>query len=328
MTRSTVAVTGGTGFVGRVVIEELLDRGHDVVSLVRTPGGTAGPTGHPRASAVRQLVAGDLNHPDYGAVLPAGVAAVVHCAARVHVMRDRAVDPLAEFRRANVAATLSLARHAARKGIDRFIYLSSIKVNGERTEPGQPFRSDDVPAPRDAYGVSKLETETALRALGAETGLAVTIIRPPLVYGRGVKGNLALLARLARSGLPVPLGAITGNRRSFVAVGNLADLAIRCATHPGAIDQTFLAGDGDDLSTAELLRLMAEAMGRDARLLSVPPGVIRLLAQVAGRPGIAERLCGSLQVDIARTRQRLDWTPPVSVRAGLAVAFTPEHQRG
>lgn len=324
---STVAVTGGNGFVGRVIIAELLRRGHDVVSLVRTPSMTdARPNVHPRPSALRHVRAGDLNSSDYGAVIPAGVAAIVHCAARVHVMRDSSANPLAEFRRANVDSTLSLARHAARQGVERFIYLSSIKVNGERTALGQPFSSGDAPNPQDDYGVSKMEAETALRALGEETGLAVTIIRPPLVYGPGVKGNLALLARLMKSGLPVPLGGITGNRRSLVSVGNLADLAIHCATHPGAINQTFLAGDGEDLATADLLRLMAEAMGRKPHLVSVPPAVIRLIARAAGRPGVAERLCGSLQVDIAPTRHQLDWTPPLSVTAGLAAAFTPEQQ--
>ena len=322
---ATIAVTGGTGFIGRVVIGKLLDAGHDVVSLVRTAGDTvAGPTGHGRSGAVRRLPAGDLADPDYGAVMPAGVTAVVHCAARVHVMRDRAADPLAEFRRANVAATRSLARHAARQGVGRFVYLSSIKVNGERTAPGRPFRSDDAPAPQDAYGVSKMEAEAALGAVGEETGLAVTIIRPPLVYGPGVKGNLALLARLLRSGLPVPLGGITGNRRSLVSVANLADLAVRCTTHPGAVNQTLLAGDGEDLSTSGLLRMMSDAMGRDVRLVPVPPAVIRFLANAGRRPEIAERLCGSLQVDIDPTRQQLDWTPPMSVREGLAAAFLPE----
>ena len=324
---STIAVTGGTGFVGRVVIDKLLDANHEVVSLGRAADGqTAVPAHRPRASAVRHLIAGNLNNPDYGAVIPAGVAAIIHAAARVHVMRDDAADPLVDFRRANVAATLSLARHAARRGVERFVYISSIKVNGERTEPGHPFRSDDIPAPHDAYGVSKLEAEIALRALSKETGLAVTIIRPPLVYGQGAKGNLALLARLIKSGLPIPLGGITDNRRSLVSVGNLVDLIVRCTTHSGAINQTFLAGDGDDLSTAALMRMMAQAMGRKARLVSVPPSTIRLLTRYAGRPGIAERLCGSLQVDIAATQQRLDWTPPWSVRAGLAAAFTPANE--
>ena len=324
---STIAVTGGTGFVGRVVTDKLLDAGHDVVSLGRSAGGqTVVPADHPRAPAVRYLVAGNLINREYGAIIPFGVMALIHCAARVHVMQDTDADPLADFLRANVNATLSLARHAARRGVERFVYISSTKVNGERTEPGHPFRSDDVPAPQDAYGVSKLEAEIALRALSEETGLAITIICPPLVYGPSAKGNLALLARLIKSGLPIPLGGITENRRSLVSVGNLVDLIVRCTTHSGAINQTFLAGHGDDLSTAALMQLMAQAMGRKARLVSVPPSGIRLLTRYAGRPGIAERLCGSLQVDIAATQQRLDWTPPWSVRAGLAAAFTPANE--
>lgn len=324
---STVAVTGGTGFVGKVLIRKLLDRGHNVVSLERSTDVAIAELGdHHRAPAVTHLLAGDLNSPDYGAGIPAGIAAVIHCAARVHVMHDRATDPLANFRRANVDATLSLARHAARRGVGRFIYISSIKVNGERTEVGHPFRSDDVPAPRDAYGVSKFEAETALRELGKETDLAITIIRPPMIYGPGVKGNLALLARLMKSGLPIPLGGITENRRSLVAVENLVDLAIRCTLHPSALDQTFLAGDGEDLSTAGLLHLMTEAMGRKSRLMSVPPGAIQLLAKAIQRPDIAERLCGSLQVDITETQRCLDWAPPISVRAGFAAAFAPAHE--
>lgn len=320
----TVAVTGGTGLVGQAVIGELLNRGYDVVSLVRADrAASASPAGSPGCST-RSVAAGDLNDPNYGAVLPPDVATVVHCAARVHVMRDRAANPITEFRRANVDATLSLARHAARQGVERFVYLSSIKVNGEQTPVGHPFRGDGKPSPQDAYSMSKLEAEASLRALSHETELAVTIIRPALVYGPGVKGNFALLARLIRSGLPVPLGGIIGNRRSFVGVGNLADLVVRCASHPGAINETFLASDGDDLSTARLLRLMADAMGCNARLLPVSPRFIRLIARMAGRPEIAERLCGSLQVDITTTREKLDWIPPFSVESGLAAAFNTD----
>jgi nucleoside-diphosphate-sugar epimerase len=323
---STVAITGGTGFVGKVLIKKLLDHGHNVVSLGRSADAAfADLADHRLASAVSYLNAGDLNNPDYGAGIPTGTAAVIHCAARVHILQDRATDPLANFRRANVDATLSLARYAALRGVERFIYISSIKVNGERTEVGHPFRSDDTPAPQDAYGVSKFEAEIALRALGEETGLAVTIIRPPMIYGPGVKGNLDLLARLIKSGLPVPLGGITGNRRSLVSVENLVDLVLLCTSHPRAANQIFLAGDGEDLSTSGLLHFMMEAMGQKDRFLSVPPGAIRLFANALRRPDIAERLCGSLQVDIKKTRNYLGWTPPISVAAGFAAAFAPAH---
>jgi nucleoside-diphosphate-sugar epimerase len=323
---STVAITGGTGFVGKALIKKLLDHGHNVVSLGRSAEvAIADLADHRRASAVSHLPAGDLNNPDYGAGIPAGTTAVIHCAARVHILQDRAADPLANFRRANVDATLSLARYAALRGVERFIYISSVKVNGERTEVGHPFRSDDMPAPRDAYGVSKFEAEIALRALGEETGLAVTIIRPPMIYGPGVKGNLDLLARLIKSGLPVPLGGITGNRRSLVSVENLVDLVLLCTSHPRAANQIFLAGDGEDLSTSGLLHFMREAMGKKNRFLSVPPGAIRLFANALRRPDIAERLCGSLQVDIKKTRNYLGWAPPMSVAAGFAAAFAPAH---
>ncbi len=318
----TVAITGGTGFVGRALIAELLGRGFEVVSLVRSASASGAAEG--RQGTFREIVSGDLTDADYGSAIPAGIDAVIHCAARVHVMRDRAADPLAAFRKANVDATISLARHAAHREAGRFVYLSSIKVNGERTRLGCPFKASDPARPLDPYGTSKLEAETALRAFGAKTGLGVSIIRPPLVYGPGVKGNLALLARLLRSGFPVPLGGVTGNRRSLIAVGNLADLAVRCVTHPEAVGRTFLASDDDDLSTAELMRAMAEAMGRPARLLPVPPALITLLARAIKRPELAERLCGSLQVDVAATRQRLNWTPPVSIKVGLAAAFSSE----
>lgn len=242
---------------------------------------------------------------------------IVHLAARVHVMNDKSPDPLAEFRRVNVEGTANLARQGAAAGVRRFVYLSSIKVNGEFTQKGRPFTADDAPTPEDPYGVSKHEAEQALRQIAAETGMEVVIIRPPLVYGPGVKANFESMMRWLARGVPLPLAAVTENRRSLVALDNLMDLIITCLSHPAAANQVFLVSDGEDLSTADLLRRMGDALGQTARLFYMPPTALKLGAQAINKPGIYQRLCGSLQLDIAKTRQLLDWTPPVSVDEGL-----------
>lgn len=245
-----------------------------------------------------------------------GVQAVVHCAARVHIMADTSADPLAEFRRVNVDGTLALARQAAAAGVRRFVLLSSVKVHGEATAPGHPFHADDAPRPEDAYGLSKHEAEQALRHLAAETGLEVVVVRSPLVYGPGVKANFAQLMRAVALGVPLPLGALH-NRRSLVGLDNLVDLLRVCLDHPAAANQTFLVSDGEDLSTTELVHRLGRALGRPARLLPVPAPLLRAGAALLGRRAAVDRLCGSLQVDIASTRARLGWTPPVSVDEGL-----------
>lgn len=242
---------------------------------------------------------------------------IVHLAARVHVMNDKCSDPLAEFRRVNVEGTAALARQAAVAGVRRFVYLSSVKVNGEFTEAGHPFTADDAPAPEDPYGVSKHEAEQLLRQIAAETGMEVVIIRPPLVYGPGVKANFESMMRWLARGVPLPLAAVTRNRRSLVALDNLVNLIVTCLHHPAAANQTFLVSDGEDLSTAQLLKRMGSAMGHPARLFYLPPALLQLGAAVLNKPGIYQRLCGSLQLDITKTRQLLDWTPPVSVDEGL-----------
>jgi nucleoside-diphosphate-sugar epimerase len=247
-------------------------------------------------------------------------ATVIHAAARAHIMKDEVADPLAEYRRVNVDGTLNLARQAAAAGVKRFIFISSIKVNGEQTPLGQPFTADDTPAPEDAYGISKWEAEQGLQQLATETGMEVVIIRPPLVYGPGVKGNFASMIKLVAKGLPFPLGAIH-NQRSLVAVDNLVDLIITCIDHPVAANQVFLAGDGQDLSTTELLRGVAKAMGKPARLIPVPSSLLMLGATLLGKKAVAQRLLGSLQVDIAKARNLLGWEPPVSVEEGLERCF-------
>ncbi len=251
-----------------------------------------------------------------------GCDAVVHLAARVHVMRERAADPLAEFRRVNVEATERLARSAAAAGARRFVFVSSVKVNGEETTAGEAFCADDAPAPEDAYGVSKHEAEEALRRVGVETGLEIVVIRPPLVYGPGVKGNFRTMLDWLRRGLPLPLASLD-NRRSFVGVDNLCDLILCCLSHPDAANETFLVSDGQDLSTPELLRLAGDAMGLPARLWPCPPSLLKGAAALVGKPGIAQRLCGNLQVDISKTREVLGWHPLFSVEEELRRIFVP-----
>ncbi|OWY27287.1 UDP-glucose 4-epimerase family protein [Herbaspirillum robiniae] len=306
-----ILVTGATGFVGRALIQRLAaDTSIGVVAAVRRQ-----PLDFP--SSVASVQTGDLlPTTDWNQALQ-GVQEVIHCAARVHVMNDKSADPLEEFRRVNVLGTANLARQAAAAGVRRFVFLSSIKVNGESTEGGRPFTADDPPAPLDPYGVSKHEAEQVLRQIGSDSGMEIVIIRPPLVYGPGVKANFKSIMRWLNRGLPLPLAAVTANRRSLVAVDTLVDLVMTCLNHSSAANQTFLVSDGEDLSTAELLKRMAAALGRPARLVHVPPALLRIGAAIVNRPGIYQRLCGSLQLDIAKTRSVLGWSPSVSVEEGL-----------
>ena len=309
---STVLVTGSTGFIGRSVVSHLHQNAKTfVVCAVRDSKNSL-------PSTVKSVCIGGLTaETDWSAALQA-VDVVVHTAARVHVMQDTAVDPLAEFRRVNVDGTLNLARQATAAGVRRFIFISSVKVNGEATALDQPYFSDDVPAPLDAYGISKMEAEQGLRRISEETGMEVVIIRPPLVYGPGVKANFLSMMRWLWNGVPLPLGAIH-NKRSLVALDNLVDLIVTCVDHPAAKNQTFLVSDGEDLSTSQLLRRMADALHRPARLFPVPASLLRLGAILVGRPDVTKRLCDSLQVDIAKTRQLLEWNPPVSVNEALRI---------
>ena len=237
-------------------------------------------------------------------------------------MDDSAVDPPSEFRNVNVDGTCALARQAAEAGVRRFIFISSIKVNGESTSLGLPYRAEDTPAPLDFYGISKFEAEQCLSKVAAETGMEVVIIRPPLVYGPRVKGNFAGMIKLVEKRIPLPLGAIH-NKRSIVGIDNLVDLIIRCIDHPAAANQVFLAGDGEDLSTTELLRAVGKAMGKPARLIPVPAGLLQFGATLLGKKAMAQRLLGSLQVDISKTCELLDWKPPYTVEEGLRRCFEP-----
>ena len=308
MNQLRVRVTGANGFVGRALCAEASVRGFVVGGVSRSACHLPGDT--------ESLVVGSLDErTDWRAALT-GADIVIHLAARVHVMQDTATDPLVEFRRVNVQGTLNLARQAAAAGVRRFVFISSIKVNGETTELDQPFTADDEPAPLDPYGISKMEAEQGLRKIAAGTGMEVVIIRPPLVYGPGVKANFLSMMRWLRRGVPLPLGAIH-NRRSMVALDNLVDLILTCIDHPAAANQTFLVSDGEDLSTTQLLQRLGRALGKPARLIPVPAMLLKVGAALVGKPAIAQRLCGSLQVDISKTQQLLGWTPPLSVDEGL-----------
>lgn len=311
-----VLLTGATGFVGRRLSHQLdrLDRVSLVCAVRRTGSAVCG----------NEFVVGGLNASTDWAASLRGQDVVIHAAARAHVMRDETEDPLVEYRKVNVDGTLNLARQAAEAGIRRFIFVSSIKVNGEQTSEGRPFTEESPPAPGDAYGISKMEAEQALQALAEETGMEVVIIRPPLVYGAGVKGNFAAMIKLLQKGIPLPFGAIH-NKRSLVALDNLVDLIITCMDHSKAGNQVFPAGDGDDLSTTELLREIGKAMGKPVRLIPVPAGVLMFGAALLGKKAVAQRVLGSLQVDISKARNLLGWEPPLSVEEGLRRCFDSEN---
>jgi nucleoside-diphosphate-sugar epimerase len=306
-----VLVTGASGFIGHAVCSDLQFRGYDVLAVVRR-----NPTDAGDQPDVRRLVMGDIDQAtDWTAAL-SRVDSVVHLAARVHLMRDTAPDPLGEFRRVNVELTLNLARQAARAGVRRLIFVSSVKVNGESSPVGQPFGADDAPQPVDPYGISKLEAERALTELGKATGLEVVIIRPVLVYGPGVKANFESMIRWVMKGVPLPLGALH-NQRSLVALDNITDFIATCLRHPAAANQIFLVSDGEDLTVTNLLQRTAAAGGRQARLLPVPMVVLRILGRLLGKEPVIRRLCDTLQVDITKNWRLLGWKPPVSVDAAL-----------
>jgi nucleoside-diphosphate-sugar epimerase len=304
-------VTGATGFVGKAVIDRLSARPGDLVRAAVRSGPASVPVD------VERVVVGDLSPRTEWRHAIEGVDAVIHLAGRVHITREGSADALTEFRRINVAGTANLARQAAAGGVRRFIFISSVKVNGETGF----FRETDPPAPEDAYAVSKHEAELEVRQIGEETGLKIVVIRPPLVYGPGARANFAALIRAVESGIPLPFGRLQ-NRRSFVALDNLVDFIVTCLAHPAAADETFLVSDGEDLSTTELTRRLARAMKRPVRLVPVPAPLLILAAAVLGKRNVARRLVGSLQVDISKARHLLGWGPPISVDEGLARAVS------
>lgn len=309
---TSVLITGATGFVGSAVLGAFHELGWSVVAPVRS-------TDCELPINIRQPVIYGIDADTDWSECLFDVDYVVHCAARVHVVSDRSSDPLAEFRKVNLDGTLALARQAAEAGVRRFIYISSVKVNGELTRDGAAFRYDDPPNPKDAYGLSKAEAEAALKVLSVETGMELVVIRPPLVYGPGVKGNFARLISLAASGIPLPLGAIN-NARSLVALDNLVDLIVLCVSHPNAAGEVFLVSDGESISTSSLLREVAEAMGKRCWLIPFPEILFRTMIGLFGKKAIVNRLFDSLEVDICHTRDVLGWSPRLTLQEGLSRA--------
>ncbi|MHB1228187.1 MAG: UDP-glucose 4-epimerase family protein [Desulfurivibrionaceae bacterium] len=305
-----ILVTGANGFVGRPLCAALAHSGQTVVAATRHALSDVVPN---ISNFQISTLSADFNW-QHGLQ---GCDAIVHLAGRVHVMSDKATDPLTEFRRVNVDGTLNLARQAAAAGVRRFVFISSIKVNGESTRLGRVFAADDVPDPQDPYSISKHEAEQGLRKLAVGTGMEVVIIRPPLVYGPGVRANFQSMMRWLKWGVPLPLGSIQ-NKRSLVALDNLVDLIITCLNHPIAANQTFLVADGEDLSTTELLRQTSLALGRPVRLLPIPQSILQSGLKLMGKDDLAQRLCGSLQVDISKAKKLLGWAPPVSMNDSLA----------
>jgi len=303
-TKKNILVTGGTGFVGKSLINSLLLGGYNIISAIRSDPGLL------EANVKEVNIDSISDATDWGKVLNR-IDIVVHCAARAHIMNDTIADPLAEFRRVNTAGTLNLARQAANAGVKRFIFISSIKVNGEFTED-VPFSPQDDFIPTDPYGLSKYEAEVGLLALAKETGMEVVIIRPVLVYAFGVKGNFSNLLNWMKKGIPLPFGSIH-NQRSFVALDNLVNFIIHCIHHPKAANEVFLISDNEDVSTSELLRKVAKAFGKKSRLISVPVWLMAFAAKLIGKGDVANRLFGSLQVDSSKARDLLGWKPVITM---------------
>lgn len=307
----SILLTGSTGFVGAFVLMSLRRSDRYSASVAVRNG--------PSLCSPDVYVLGDFDaNTDWHSAL-AGVDVVIHCAARAHVLKDSTEDPLAAFRTVNRDACLNLAKQAADQGVKRFIFLSSIGVSGNHTD-GQPFRDDDYAAPAEPYAISKFEAEQGLWAIQRQTGLEVVIIRPPLVYGPNPPGNFGLLMDLVRKGIPLPLAAVN-NRRSFVSVWNLVDLIVTCIDHPKAKNRVFLVSDGEDLSTTDLISRLASSMGKRSRLFPFPAQLLRLVAAGLGKRSMAERLLGSLEIDVSQTCRVLNWTPPYSVDESLKRCF-------
>jgi nucleoside-diphosphate-sugar epimerase len=316
-------VTGSTGFIGQALVQRLVTDGqHSVSCAARSPGGH-------RALSTIQHTVGDIDGNNDWTLALQNVEVVVHLAGRAHVLHDYSNDPLAKFRLVNTLGTSNLARQAAAAGVRRLIFVSSIGVNGSETFD-KPYSADDLAAPHSPYAISKYEAELALKKLADELELEITIVRPPLVYGPNAPGNFGSLMQWMAVGVPLPFGAITHNRRSFVGIDNLIDFIVTCIAHPAAGNQTFLISDGEDISTADLLQRLGRALGKPARLVPVPASILSTAATLFGKRSLAQRLLGSLQVDIQKTKDVLDWVPPVPMEQILdktAMAWIAKHSK-
>lgn len=308
-----ILVTGGNGFVGSALVKALADRERAVRSVVRK---------YENQGVNVETVVGELTTEVGLQDLLSNIDTIVHTAARVHVMKDIAEDPLENYRSLNVTATLKLARQAANRGVRRFVFISSIKVNGESTEKDIPFRADDLPFPTDPYGISKMEAEQELLDIAATTEMEVVIIRPPLIYGPGVKANFKSMMDWLCTGMPLPLGSLH-NKRSLIAIDNLIDFIMVAIDHKAAANQIFLVSDGEDLSTTELLRRTSKALGKSVNLLPVPEYALKFITYLLGKKELSRRLCDSLQIDISKNQTMLGWTPPVKIE--LALKETASH---
>lgn len=314
-----VLVTGASGFVGRALCAELSRQGFSVRAAIRSANA--------RINLAEPALVGSIDgSTDWSAALR-GVDAVIHLAARVHVMKEDCADPLAEFLKVNLHGTENLAIQAARAGIKRLVYVSSIKVNGEQTREGQPFRESDEPSPQDPYGVSKHEAEKALQRIAAETPMKVVIVRLPLVYGPEVGGNFLRLLKLVDRSVPLPFASIR-NQRSMLYLGNFVDALIVCAVHPNAGGKTYIVSDGETISTPQLIRELARLMEKPAHLWPFPTGLLKFAGLLFGKVDEIDRLIGSLVIDSSKFRDELGWVPPYSMEQGLAVTAKWFQQRG
>lgn len=301
-----ILVTGGTGFVGRPLVARLIQESYSVVIATRQSSSSVTNVDIFPIQCCDQTT-------DWRVGLQ-GVDTVIHLASRVHVMNDSSLNPLDEFRKVNVEGSIALAKQAIQAGVKRFIYMSSIGVNGDHSI--KPFCADDVPNPSEPYALSKYEAELALKKLVSESGMQLVIIRPPLVYGADAPGNFGKLVRLIGKGYPLPLGAVN-NSRSLVSINNLVSLIVVCIKHPLAANQTFLVSDDEDLSTTSLLRLVGKVVGVPSKLIPVPMVLIELAAKILKKEKLVQKVCGTLQVDISKTKKMLDWKPIESVNVGL-----------
>ncbi len=309
-----ILVTGATGFVGKEVIAALLKQGEQVRACVRQK------TEHlPQNIEIAKT--GELSPSFNWSPFLSGVQTIIHLAARVHVMDDSASDPLKEFRNVNTESTLNLAKQAAEAGVQRFVFISSIKVNGEETALGSPYSPESTANPSDPYGISKFEAEEGLLQISKKTNLEVVIIRPPLIYGPGVKANFRAMIKLANLGLPIPLGNIK-NKRSLIALDNFVSFILCCAKHPKAKNEVFLISDGEDVSTSELVSALGKALGKPAKLFSLPPVLFLLAGFILNKGNMVQRLKGSLQVDSSKATTLLGWKPTVTMEEALKKTVT------